>query len=46
MATVRELITKIVFHVDDNGIKKAEKSTSDYTKKAKQAGGTRPKVNG
>ena len=38
MATVRELITKIVFHVDDNGIKKAEKSTSDYTKKAKQAG--------
>ncbi len=38
MATIRELITKIVFHVDDNGIKKAEKSTSDYTKKAKQAG--------
>ena len=38
MATVRELITKIIFRVDDRELKRAEKSVSDFTKKVRQAG--------
>ena len=38
MATVRELIVKLIYHVDDSGIRKAEKAETDFLKKAKEAG--------
>ncbi|WP_303669352.1 tape measure protein [Selenomonas ruminantium] len=38
MATVRELITKITFHVDDTGLKRAEKALRRFRQVAQQAG--------
>jgi len=38
MATVRELITKISFHVDDTGLKRAEKALRRFRQAAQQAG--------
>lgn len=40
MATVRELITKIIFHVDDKDLKKADKATTKFSSDAKKAGQT------